>query len=72
MNCFVLRVDGAWGVGRCLLSVTVLGQVGGAPGLRGRPRVADVGAGRSTIALLHMHTSRGAELFHLGGYCYWL
>ena len=45
MNCFVLRVDGVLCVGLCcLLSVTVLGQVGGAPGLRGRHRASPTSA----------------------------
>ena len=60
MNCFVLRVDGVLCVGPCcLLSVTVLGQVGGAPGPRGRHRAVSAGRVATVAALLaHAYVAR--------------
>ena len=71
MNCFVLRVDGVWGVGPMLFTaVTVLGgQVGGAPGLGGgdtaRRRCRRGPRRHRRRPALRMRTSRGAELFHV-------
>ena len=65
MNCFVLRVDGVLCVGLCcLLSVTVLGQVGGAPGLRGRHRASPMSArAASPPSPPCFEHACGAELF---------